>query len=86
MKDNVSDIVLSAGFTSIREAKRFAKYYGLMRLLNTQIDTSEDDADCVSLLLRSYAFTELLRMKLPDDFDKVGGYEEAKEWWFKNCR
>jgi len=81
----IANVLLAAGFTSIREAKRFAKYYGLMKLLNTQIDNTSDDADCISTLLGSYAFTELLKMKLPDGFDKISGYEDAKKWWFETC-
>ena len=81
-----NNLLVSAGFRSVRDAKRFAKMYALLQVLNSQIDGTGDATTISTKLQHEWAYTELCRMNLPDGFDKNGSFDDALKWFFKNCR
>jgi hypothetical protein len=81
--------VLSAGFRSVREAKRFSKMYSLMMIYqNGQIDCdiNLDAAMLVTDYNRDWAYKELLKMGIPNGFQYIGSFDDALRWFFKSCR
>ena len=83
------DRLLSAGFRSVREAKRFAKMYSLMMIYqNGQIDcdVNIDASMIITEYNRDWAYKELLKMKIPNGFQYIGSFNEALRWFFKTCR
>ena len=83
---NDSSNVLSAGFSSVREAKRFSKMYALLQILNSQIDAMNDAAAITTSFQAEWAYAELCRMNLPQGFDRLASFDEALRWFFQTCR
>lgn len=83
---NDGNMLLSAGFFSLREAKRFSKMYTLLTIIHTQLDSLEISAEIVSHLQVEWAYKELEKMKLPDGYQKLSTLDDLLTWFFKTCR
>jgi len=84
-----ANMVLSAGFRSAREAKRFSKIYSLLIIYQKgQIDcnTHLSASMLVTDLNRNWAYKELLKMGIPDGFQYISSFDGALRWFFKTCR
>jgi hypothetical protein len=74
--------LLSAGFRSIREQKRFAK---LLTYAVIYQQGGEWDEDVITGT-RDYCETQVRRLGFPDGWGECGSYEELKRWFFQACR
>jgi hypothetical protein len=74
--------VLSAGFRSIREQKRFAKLLTYAVIYQQGGDWDEQ----VITNTRDYCETQVGRLGFPDGWGGCGSYEELKRWFFQACR
>jgi hypothetical protein len=83
---NDGNMLLSSGFFSLREAKRFSKMYALLKIIHTQLDSPEKSAEIVSHLQVEWAYKELEKMKLPDGYKQLSTLDDLLRWFFKTCR
>ena len=86
---NNANLLLSAGFRSVREAKKFSKMYSLMLIYqNGQIDCdiNREASMLITDYNRNWAYKELLKMKIPNGFQYIGSFDEALRWFFQTCR
>ena len=74
--------VLSAGFRSKREQKRFAK---LLTYAVIYQQGGEWDEEVITDT-RDYCESEAKRLGFPDGWRNCGSYEELKWWFFQACR
>jgi len=86
---NDGNMLLSAGFRSVREAKKFSKMYSLMIIYQSgqiDCDVNKDAAMIVRDYNRSWAYKELVKMGIPNGFQYIATFDEALRWFFKTCR
>ena len=74
--------LLSAGFRSKREQKRFAK---LLTYAVIYQQGGEWDEEVIEDT-RDYCESEATRLGFPDGWRNCGTYEELKRWFFQACR
>jgi hypothetical protein len=81
--------VLSTGFRSNAEAKRFSKIYALLMCYQKgQIDCNVhlDASMIVTEKIKEWAYKELLKMKAPNGFQMISSFDDALKWFFRTCR
>jgi hypothetical protein len=74
--------LLSAGFQSKREQKRFAKLLTYAVIYQQGGDWDEE----VISDTRDYCESEAKRLGFPDGWKNLGTYDELKRWFFQSCR
>jgi hypothetical protein len=73
--------LLSAGFRSIREQKRFAK---LLTYAVIYQQGGEWDEGVITET-RDYCEIQVRKLGFPDGWGGCGSYEELKRWFFQAC-
>jgi hypothetical protein len=81
---NIKQLVSYSPFSSIRSAKKFSKIYGLLQIVNSQVDVEGNEAQIVTILQKEWAYNELYKMNLPEDFGGLGSFNECLRWYFRN--
>jgi hypothetical protein len=79
---NDGNMLLSAGFRSKREQKRFAK---LLTYAVIYQQGGEWDEEVITDT-RDYCESEAKRLGFPDGWRNCGSYEDLKSWFFQACR
>ena len=74
--------VLSAGFISFREQKRFSK---LISFATIYFQDPEWESG-VYEMTKEFCRNEVKKLGIPDGWQMNASYESLKLWFFQNCR